>query len=78
MASAPTPDHSRDGESKRIEIISILSVCCVVTTTLVALRVITRALIIRAFGIDDWVVVVAQVGSLRRWPRVGRVQDDID
>jgi len=61
MASPPAPDHSRDGESKKVEIITILSACCAVTTTLVVLRVITRARIIRAFGLDDWVVLAAQV-----------------
>ena len=59
--STPGPDHSRDGESKRVEIITILSVCCAVSTILVTLRVITRAHIINAFGLDDWVVAIAQV-----------------
>ena len=61
MAAVPPIDHTRDGESKKVEIITILSVCCAVTTTLVTLRVITRARIINAFGLDDWFIVIAQV-----------------
>jgi hypothetical protein len=60
------PDHSLDGESKAGEIISILTVCSVITTALVTLRVITRAHILRAFGADDWIVCVAQVRMPRR------------
>ncbi len=61
MASSDPPDHSLDSQSKKTEIVSILPVCCVLTTTLVTLRVITRVYIVRAFGPDDWTVVVAQV-----------------
>jgi len=55
------PNHALDSQSKEAEIVGILSACCFITTMLVILRVITRAVIIRSFGPDDWVVVVAQV-----------------
>ncbi|KAK3936525.1 integral membrane protein [Diplogelasinospora grovesii] len=63
MAST-APNHALDGESKKAEIISILSVCCFLSTALVILRVFTRSYVVRAFGPDDWTLVVAQVLAL--------------
>lgn len=60
-----------DGQTKVPEIISIITVCCVLTSTLVLLRVVTRAWIVRAFGPDDWVLVVAQVLSVAAATAIG-------
>ncbi len=67
--AAPEPNHALDGQSKVPEIISILTVCSVLTTLLVTLRVITRATLLRAFGADDWIIVVAQVRCHQRETR---------
>lgn len=64
-------DHSLDGQTKVPEIISIVTVCCFLTSTLVILRVITRAWIVRAFGPDDWVLVVAQVLAIAAGVAIG-------
>ncbi|OAA61813.1 hypothetical protein SPI_04672 [Niveomyces insectorum RCEF 264] len=67
-------DPSLNQQSKVPEIISIVTVCCVVTTTLVTLRVVTRALIVRAFGADDWVLVVAQILAIAAAVAIGLEQ----
>jgi hypothetical protein len=64
-------DHSRDGETKVPEIVSIVTVCCTLTSTLVILRIVTRAWIVRAFGPDDWVLVVAQVFAVAAAVAIG-------
>lgn len=70
MSTAPV-DHSHDGETKVPEIIAIVTVCCVVTSTLVILRIITRAWIVRAFGPDDWVLAAAQVLTVAEAVAIG-------
>ncbi|KJR90040.1 uncharacterized protein SPSK_06295 [Sporothrix schenckii 1099-18] len=67
-------DHSRDGESKVTEIIAIITVSCALTSTLVVLRVVTRTFIVRAFGPDDWVLVVAQVLAIAAAVAIGLEQ----
>lgn len=54
-------DPALDGESRVGEIIAILSVASVLSTLVVALRCYCRAVILRNFGIDDMVIVPAQV-----------------
>lgn len=61
MSAELKVDPSKNGESKTTLIVSILSVCAVISTSLVALRVYTRAAILKGFGPDDWVLIVAQV-----------------
>lgn len=67
-------DHSLDDQTKVPEIISIVTVCCTLTSTLVILRVVTRAWIVRAFGPDDWVLVVAQVLAVAAAVAIGLEQ----
>ncbi len=66
-----TVNHALDGQTKVVEIVSILSVCCTVTTFLVTLRFITRAWIVQAFGADDWVLLVAQVLAIASAVAIG-------
>lgn len=54
-------NHSLDGESKVPEILAIVTTCCFLTSLFVTLRIFTRSCIVRAFGADDWVLVVAQI-----------------
>ena len=62
--AAPEHDHSLSSQSRVKEIFAILSVFSILSTSVVALRVWTRARILRSFGIDDAVIVVAQVLTL--------------
>lgn len=64
-------DHSLDDQTKVPEIISIVTVCCTLTSSLVILRAVTRAWIVRAFGPDDWVLVVAQVLTVAAGVAIG-------
>ncbi|KAJ0137717.1 hypothetical protein CTA2_2010 [Colletotrichum tanaceti] len=57
-------DHSRDGESRFAEILAVLVVGTVLSTAAVALRAFTRLRMLRTFGLDDAVMVVAQVGGI--------------
>lgn len=59
--ATPNVDHALDGESRVAEIIAILSVGCVITSAVVALRVYTRTCLLRTFGADDAFMIAAQV-----------------
>ncbi|KAK4208919.1 integral membrane protein [Rhypophila decipiens] len=61
MAGKLEVDPSKNGDSKIVLIVTILSVCAFISTTLVALRVYTRAVILKGFGLDDWILIVAQI-----------------
>lgn len=54
-------DHSLDGQGRGKEIIAILSVFSALSSIVVALRIYTRASILRSFGIDDAIIIVALV-----------------
>ncbi|KAK8045613.1 hypothetical protein PG993_005637 [Apiospora rasikravindrae] len=54
-------DHSLDHEGRIKEIITILSVFSAVSTLVVALRIYTRAIILRSFGTDDAVIIGALI-----------------
>ncbi|GKT43521.1 satratoxin biosynthesis SC1 cluster protein 4 [Colletotrichum spaethianum] len=60
QAAASVVDHSRDGESRFSEILAILVVGSVLSTTAVALRAFTRIKMLRTFGLDDVIMVFAQ------------------
>jgi len=62
--SALVVNHDLDGDTKIPEIIAILSVCCVLTTAIVILRLITRSTIVRIVGVDDWIILVSQIGAI--------------
>lgn len=64
LAAAGDVDHSRDGESRFAEILAMLIVGSVLSTAAVALRAFTRMRMLRTFGLDDTVMVVAQVGGI--------------
>ncbi|KAH8880569.1 hypothetical protein GQ53DRAFT_630003, partial [Thozetella sp. PMI_491] len=74
MAALPEVDHSRDGDSRVPEIIAVLATCAALTTALVACRVVSRAWVTKAFGADDWMVVVAQVLALGAIVAIGLEQ----
>ncbi|CAK7213596.1 hypothetical protein SBRCBS47491_001859 [Sporothrix bragantina] len=74
MAEPSNVNHALDGQTKVPEIISIVTVCCSVTSFLVILRLITRAWIVRAFGPDDWVLMVAQVLAVAAAVAIGLEQ----
>jgi hypothetical protein len=62
--SSPVPSPALDAETKFPSILAILIVGCVLSTTVVTLRLITRLAIIHTFGLDDFMIGVAQVGTL--------------
>jgi hypothetical protein len=59
--STQTIDHSLDSESRFGQIVTILAVFSVLSTTAVALRVFARWHLLHTFGWDDAVMVVGQV-----------------
>ncbi|WQF78751.1 hypothetical protein CDEST_03765 [Colletotrichum destructivum] len=61
LAVAGDVDRSRDGESRFAEILAMLIVGSVLSTAAVALRAFTRMRMLRTFGLDDTVMVVAQI-----------------
>jgi hypothetical protein len=62
--SSPVPNPTLDAQTKFPSILAILIVGCVFSTTVVTLRLITRLAIIHTFGLDDFIIGVAQVGTL--------------
>lgn len=68
QASVSTIDHALDGQSRFGEIVAILAVGSVLSTAAVSLRVYTRVKMLRTFGLDDSVMVVAQVSDKYSWP----------
>ncbi|KAH8594252.1 hypothetical protein B0O99DRAFT_458955, partial [Bisporella sp. PMI_857] len=53
-----------DSQSKARNIITIISCMAVFSSTVVALRLFTRLRILKACGLDDWIMVAAQVFTL--------------
>ena len=60
-----SPNPALDHESRTEEIIAILSVASILSTLVVAMRTYSRAVILRSFGMDDAIIIPAQVHSLR-------------
>ncbi|KAK1579258.1 uncharacterized protein LY79DRAFT_348289 [Colletotrichum navitas] len=60
-AEALVIDHSRDGESRFAEILAILIIGAVLSTLAVALRAFTRIKMLHTFGLDDVLMVGAQI-----------------
>lgn len=54
-------DHSLDGESQVDAICAILSVGCILTTGVVCLRIYTRTILLRTFGVEDAFMIAAQL-----------------
>lgn len=54
-------DPARDSESRTGEIVAILSIASALSTLAVLLRCYCRHILLRSFGWDDAVMVVAQV-----------------
>lgn len=81
-------DHSKDGESHVAYTVAVLTIACVLSTTVVMLRLFTRICILNTFGADDAVMAFAQVLTLgaaasiylgksaRSWPGIDRVDQD--
>jgi hypothetical protein len=57
-------DHSLDGQSRYSEIVAILVAGSVLSTLAVAARALTRTFILHTFGLDDAIMVIAQVHKL--------------
>lgn len=57
----PSPYPELDGESRVGEIIAILVVATLLSTLAVVLRCYSRAVVLRCFGLDDVVMIPAQV-----------------
>ncbi|KAK7993025.1 hypothetical protein PG988_001819 [Apiospora saccharicola] len=64
-------DHSLDGQGRSKEIIAILSVFSAISTLVVALRIYTRASILRSFGTDDAVIIGALVLTIGSAAAIG-------
>jgi hypothetical protein len=64
--SSSVPNPALDGQTKFPTILAILIVGCTLSTTVVTLRLITRLTIIHTFGLDDFMIGVAQVGALEK------------
>ncbi|KAK3994350.1 hypothetical protein QBC44DRAFT_43697 [Cladorrhinum sp. PSN332] len=62
--AGPSPNPALDGESRVGEIIAILSVASILSTLVVSLRCYSRAVILRSFGLDDALIVPAQILTL--------------
>lgn len=63
-SSPPVIDHSRDNESRRPYVVSVLTVVCVLSTIATVLRLYTRLRILRTFWADDVFIAFAQVLTL--------------
>lgn len=61
LAAVDSAEHSLDEESRLVEIVAILVVGSVLSTAAVGLRAFTRLKMLRTFGADDSVMLVAQV-----------------
>jgi hypothetical protein len=66
IMAGPSPHPELDGESRVGEIVAILSVASILSTLAVVLRCYSRAVILRSFGLDDAIMVPAQVRSCLR------------
>ncbi|KAL2191501.1 hypothetical protein L209DRAFT_768945 [Thermothelomyces heterothallicus CBS 203.75] len=67
--SSPHPEL--DDEARVVEIIAILSVTSILSTLVVALRCYSRAVILRSFGLDDAIMVPAQILTLASAVAIG-------
>ncbi len=63
----PSPNHALDHESRVTEVIVILSVACTLSTLVVAMRCYSRAVILQSFGLDDALIIPAQVSNPKLW-----------
>jgi hypothetical protein len=50
-----------DSQSRTREILAIVCCMAILSSTIVALRLFTRLKILKACGLDDWLMVAAQV-----------------
>ncbi|KAL2268980.1 hypothetical protein VTJ83DRAFT_3826 [Remersonia thermophila] len=66
-----SPDPARDNESRVTEIIVILSVTCTLSTLAVLLRIYSRAIVLRSFGADDFMIVPAQILTIASAVAIG-------
>ena len=68
---ADVVDHSLDGESRATEIIAILTAGCVLTTVVVSLRIFTRTVLLRTFGVDDAFIIASQLLAIGTTVAIG-------
>ncbi|KAK0710546.1 hypothetical protein B0T21DRAFT_78745 [Apiosordaria backusii] len=69
--AGPSPNPALDEESRVPEIIAILSVASILSTLVVSLRCYSRAVILRTFGLDDAVIIPAQILTLATAVAIG-------
>ncbi|SPQ21469.1 304c17e9-557f-49a5-93ef-64b29e142d23 [Thermothielavioides terrestris] len=69
--AAQSPNPALDGESRVTEIVVILSVASVFSTLAVTLRCYSRGVILRSFGLDDAIMVPAQILTLASAVAIG-------
>lgn len=50
-------------ENRGPELLAVNIVFCVITGCIVILRCFTRIWLVRAFGVDDWLMVLASVSN---------------
>ncbi|KAL2138503.1 hypothetical protein VTI28DRAFT_6653 [Corynascus sepedonium] len=62
--AGPSPDPALDSQSRVGEIIAIITVTSILSTLAVVLRCYSRAVILRSFGLDDAIMVPAQILTL--------------
>ncbi|KAK4238278.1 hypothetical protein C8A03DRAFT_43972 [Achaetomium macrosporum] len=67
----PSPDPALDEESRVGEIIVVLSVASVLSTLVVLLRCYSRAVVLRNFGLDDTIIIPAQILTIATAVSIG-------
>ncbi|KAK3374261.1 hypothetical protein B0T24DRAFT_679620 [Lasiosphaeria ovina] len=58
--NGPVPGHARDGDSRYSEVVAVISAATTLSTLAVLLRCYSRHVMLRSFGRDDAVMVIAQ------------------
>ncbi|KAL2162981.1 hypothetical protein VTH06DRAFT_6817 [Thermothelomyces fergusii] len=69
--AGPSPNPELDDDTRVVEIIAILSVTSILSTLVVVLRCYSRAVILRSFGLDDAIMVPAQILTLASAVAIG-------
>ncbi|KAK4235415.1 hypothetical protein C8A03DRAFT_36729 [Achaetomium macrosporum] len=69
--AGPSPHPELDGQSRVGEIVAVLTVASILSTLAVVLRCYSRAIILRSFGLDDAIMVPAQILTLASAVAIG-------
>lgn len=71
MSDPSVIDHSLDGESRITAIVAILAAGGAITTSVVGLRIYTRAFLLRTFGFEDGFMIAAQTLAIAAAVAIG-------